>query len=69
MVKGKTIENFAHVIQGRAKLIAPAEQGMHSVELGNAMLFSALSGKTVQMPLDAVAYERKLKQLIRQSKE
>jgi len=50
-----------------ALLIAPAEEGIHSVELATAMIYSSLMDKTVELPLNGKAYERKLKQLIAKS--
>ena len=64
----EVLENFCDAILSGADLIAPAEDGIRSVELGNAMLYSSLTGKPVDMPLDGSAYERKLKQLIKTSK-
>ena len=62
------MENFGQAIRDRkVKLIAPGIEGIRSVELGNAMLMSGLSGKPVQLPLDGAAYERLLKKLIRDS--
>jgi len=61
------IRNFADVILNGKKLIAPAVEGIHSVELANAMLYSSLTQKTVKLPLDGKAYEKKLKQLIKES--
>jgi predicted dehydrogenase len=58
------LENFADAILSGAELIAPAEEGIHSVELANTMLYSSLIGKPVDLPLDSVAYEQKLKELI-----
>jgi hypothetical protein len=49
-------------------LIAPAEEGTWSVELANAILFSSLIGEVVDLPLDGAAYEKKLQQLIAESK-
>jgi predicted dehydrogenase len=60
-------QNFVDAILDGAPLIAPAGEGLHSVELSNAMIYSALTEKTVELPLDAKAYERKLKHLIAQS--
>lgn len=62
------LENFADAILTGAPLIAPAEEGIRSVELANAMLFSSLQGKTVDLPLDAAAYEAELMRLIAESK-
>ncbi len=61
-------QNFVDAILDGAPLIAPAQEGIHSVEFANAMIYSSLIGKTVELPLDGKAYERKLKQLIAQSK-
>jgi len=58
------LENFADAIREGAPLIAPAEQGIHSVELANAMLYSSLTGQPVTLPLDGQAFERELKKLI-----
>ena len=64
----EVLRNFAEAILDGAKLIAPAVEGIHSVELGNAMLYSALLGKPVDVPINGKAFERKLKQLVRESK-
>jgi predicted dehydrogenase len=63
------LRNFADAIVNGAPLIAPAEEGIHSVELANAMLYSTFTGKTVELPLDGAAYERHLQQLIAASKQ
>ena len=61
-------QNFVDAILDGTDLIAPAEQGINSVEMANSMLYSSLTGGTVDMPLDAVAYEAALKDLIAKSK-
>lgn len=61
-------QNFVDAILDGAPLIAPAAEGIHSVELGTAMLYSSVLGKTLDVPIDAVAYERFLKKLIRESR-
>jgi predicted dehydrogenase len=61
------LENFADAILEGKELIAPAEEGIHSVELANAMLYSSLIGQTVKVPLDGAAFERELKKLIESS--
>ena len=62
------LQNFVNAILNGEKLIAPAEDGIRSVELGNAMLYSSMKGKTVEFPLDGKAYERMLKGLIKGSR-
>jgi predicted dehydrogenase len=59
------LENFADAILGGAELIAPAEEGIHSVELANAILYASLMCAPVDLPLDSVAFERALNQLIK----
>jgi predicted dehydrogenase len=54
------IENFANAILHGESLIAPAEEGLNSVMLANAILLSSFEGRTVELPLDADAYERQL---------
>jgi hypothetical protein len=45
----------------------PAVEGIFSVELANAMLYSTLARKTVDLPLDAGAFERRLQGLARRA--
>jgi predicted dehydrogenase len=61
-------QNFIEAILDGKPLIAPASEGIHSVELANAILYSSLLGDTVSLPLDGQAYEHKLNQLIAESK-
>ena len=49
-------------------LLVPGAEGLHSVELANAMLYSSLLGQTLELPMDGVAFERKLGELIAASK-
>jgi len=58
------LKNFAAAILDGAPLIAPAAEGIHSVELANAMLYSTFTAKTIALPLNARSYERHLKKLI-----
>jgi predicted dehydrogenase len=62
------MKNFANAILDGEPLIAPASEGIHSVELANAMIQSALTDKTVELPMNGKAYERRLKELIAGSK-
>ncbi len=57
-------QNFVDAILDGTPLLAPAEEGIHSVELANAMLYSAWTGRTVDLPLDAAAYESALSEKI-----
>jgi predicted dehydrogenase len=62
------LQNFTDAILDGTPLIAPAAEGIHSVELANAMLLSAWLNQTVELPIDAAHYERLLQQRIRESK-
>jgi len=62
------VQNFVDAILDGKQLIAPGEEGIHSVELANAILYSSLIEETVQLPLDSAAYEKMLNQLIAESK-
>jgi predicted dehydrogenase len=58
----EVLANFAAAILRGERLIAPAEEGIHSVELANAMLLSAWRGNAVPVPISARGYARQLKQ-------
>ena len=62
------MQNFVNAILDGEPLIAPGEEGIHSVELANVILYSSLLGQTVELPMDSAAYEKKLNQLIAESK-
>jgi len=69
LVRTFDMKNFVAAILDKTPLIAPAREGIHSVELANAMLYSSLIGKTVELPLNGRAYERKLKAMIKKGIE
>lgn len=58
------LQNFANAILKGEALLAPAGEGIHSVELANAMLFSGFTDSTLDLPIDAVAYARLLQEKI-----
>lgn len=62
------IENFAAAIASGAELFAPAEEGIHSVELCNAMLLSTFQDRTIEFPMDSAVYEAELNKRIDASK-
>ena len=61
------LQNFADAIEIGAELIAPAIEGIHSVELANSMILSGLENRPVEIPLDASVYEDRLRKLIANS--
>lgn len=50
------LQNFADAIRTGAPLIAPAAEGVHSLELANAMLLSTWLDRTVELPIDRALY-------------
>jgi predicted dehydrogenase len=62
------MENFVNAILDAVPLISPGEEGIHSIELANVMLYSGLINETIELPMDSAAYEGKLQQLIAGSK-
>ena len=63
----EVLQNFGDAILSGVPLIAPAAEGIRSVELANAMLFSSLNEVTVDLPLDGAEFEALLQRLIRSS--
>lgn len=61
------LENFVQAVRNGTPLIAPGVEGIRSLELGNAMLLSALTRRTVELPLDGDEYESLLSGLIERS--
>jgi hypothetical protein len=57
------LENFRDAIRHGTPLLAPAEEAIRSLEIGNAMLLSGLLKRTVELPLDAELMEREIKKL------
>jgi len=53
----EVIQNFIDAIQNGTPLIAPAQEGYHSLELANAILYSSLKEQPIHLPLDAAAYQ------------
>lgn len=61
-------QNFVNAILDDEPLIAPGAEGVNSVELANVMVYSSLLGETVELPMAGAAWEKKLNQLVAESK-
>ena len=61
------IQNFVKAILDGDPLIAPGPEGIHAVELANAMVFSSLLGHTLELPMDGSAWEKQLNGFITSS--
>ncbi len=62
------MQNFVDAILNKTPLIVPGAEGINSVEIANAALYSTWTGETVELPLDGAEYERALQQKIRESR-
>ncbi|MDD5729218.1 MAG: Gfo/Idh/MocA family oxidoreductase [Victivallales bacterium] len=62
------IEDFANAIINDTQVMAPAPEGINSLEIGNAMLLSALKDRTVELPVDSAEFAFELQKLIADSK-
>ena len=61
------IQNFVNAILDGESLIVPGAEGIHSVELANAMVYSSLREETVELPMDSTLWEKQLNHLIAES--
>jgi Predicted dehydrogenases and related proteins len=59
---------FNRILDGQGELTAYGHEGVHSVMLANGIMLSSFSRAAVSVPIDANAYEAKLKSLIAGSK-
>ena len=58
------LENTAECILRGTPLIAPMEEGIRGLELGNAILLSGLKDRSVSLPIDAAEFAAELEKLI-----
>ena len=58
------MQNFVDAISTGAPLIAPAAEGLRSLELANAMILSSVTDRAVALPISARRYAAALKKLI-----
>jgi len=57
------IQNFVDAILDGTPLFVPGAEGIHSIELANAITFSSILGETLELPMDGKAWEAKLNEL------
>ncbi len=62
------LQNFVDAILDGTPLIARAEEGIGSLQLSNAMHLSSTQGRMLDMPIDAAAWEKQLKELVANSR-
>lgn len=64
----EVLQNFVNAIRHGSPLIAPADEGIRSVELTNAILMASLLDRTVSLPLSSSAFARLMNKLIASSR-
>lgn len=57
------LKNFTNAILKGETLLSPAAEGIHSVELANAILLSSMEDRTVELPLPAPRFAKLLTRL------
>jgi predicted dehydrogenase len=62
------MQNFVDAILDGSPLIVPGSEGINSVEIANAALYSTWTKELVELPLDGADYERALQQRVRESR-
>jgi predicted dehydrogenase len=62
------LENFVAAILDGVPLLAPGAEGIHSVELANALVLSSLQDAAVELPMDGAVWAARLSELIATSK-
>jgi predicted dehydrogenase len=62
------MQNFVDAILDGSPLIVPGAEGINSVEIANAALYSTWTRQSVELPLNSGAYEEALKKQIAESR-
>lgn len=57
------LKNFVQAVAGREPLLAPAEQAVIAIETANAVLWSSLLERALELPIDAAGFESVLAEL------
>lgn len=60
----EVLQNFTDAILHGSPLIAPAAEGLRSIEMANAILLSTWKGRTIKLPMDSAEYETELQHRI-----
>ena len=64
----KVLANVTDAILNGTPLLAPMEEGIRGLELGNSMLLSGLLDKTLTLPIDSALFAAELEKLIATSR-
>ena len=58
------LDNFVSAVLDGTPLVAPAREGLYSLELANAFLLSTLENRSVELPMDGALFEQHLQRLV-----
>jgi hypothetical protein len=56
-------QNFVNAVLRNEPLVAPGQDGVRGLEIGNAMLMAGVTRTPVELPLDGDAVERLIQEL------
>jgi predicted dehydrogenase len=62
----RVTRNFISAVLKGTPLLAPGNEGVRGLEIGNAMLMSAMQKRGVDLPIDGAAYDQLLLDLTKQ---
>jgi predicted dehydrogenase len=62
----RVTRNFISAVLKGTPLLAPGEEGVRGLEIGNAMLMSAMQKRGVDLPIDGDAYDQLILDLTKQ---
>lgn len=60
------VKNFAAAVLRNEPLLSPGTDGLKALELGNAMLMAGITRTPVELPMDAVAFDKLIQDLTKQ---
>jgi predicted dehydrogenase len=62
----RIVRNFIDAVTKKTPLLAPGNEGARGLEIGNAMLMSAMEKRSVTLPLDGDAFDALIKRLTKE---
>jgi predicted dehydrogenase len=65
----EVLTNFVAAIRGEARLLVPASEAVRAVEVANAILWSSIEGRALDLPLDGAGFARLLDRLVAEGEE
>jgi predicted dehydrogenase len=63
----EVLANFVAAARGRGRLLVPASEAVKAVEVANAIMWSSIEGRALDLPLDGAGFARLLERLAGES--